>query len=105
MKVALFVKKPVIVEAIRFDGENWAEVQKFAADGPMGTGMEAMFTRDDVHYIRIMTLEGTMEADPGDWIIKGIQGEFYPCKPDIFEETYEPVPDEPLPFTAGKFGP
>jgi hypothetical protein len=39
--------------------------------------------------ILISTLEGTMRADPGDWIIKGVQGEFYPCKPDIFEQTYE----------------
>ena len=41
--------------------------------------------------VNIHTLEGVMRADPGDWIIKGIKGEFYPCKPDIFAATYEPV--------------
>ena len=46
----------------------------------------------DGHVIAIDTLEGEMHADPGDWIIRGVQGEFYPCKPDIFEATYEPVP-------------
>lgn len=46
------------------------------------------------HGIYIRTIEGTMRADPGDWIIKGVQGEFYPCKPDIFEATYEPVPED-----------
>lgn len=44
---------------------------------------------DDDYRIEIPTLEGTMKASPGDWIIKGVQGEFYPCKPDIFEQTYE----------------
>lgn len=50
--------------------------------------------------IYIETLEGEMRADPGDWIIRGVQGEFYPCKPDIFEATYEPVtpliPGDPI---------
>jgi len=41
--------------------------------------------------LMISTLEGVMQADPGDWIIQGIKGELYPCKPDIFEQTYEPV--------------
>lgn len=44
----------------------------------------------DIH-LTIKTLEGVMRADPGDWIIRGIKGEIYPCKPDIFEATYEPV--------------
>jgi len=43
-------------------------------------------------FLMIPTLEGEMEASPGDWIIKGVKGEFYPCKPDIFAETYEAVP-------------
>lgn len=45
----------------------------------------------DPEHLEIRTLEGTMRADVGDWIIKGVQGEFYPCKPDIFEATYEPA--------------
>jgi hypothetical protein len=44
---------------------------------------------DDQPWIAIQTLEGEMAAQPGDYIIKGVQGEFYPCKPDIFEATYE----------------
>jgi len=44
-----------------------------------------------MNFLEIQTLEGTMTASPGDWIIKGVQGEFYPCKPDIFEQTYEAV--------------
>lgn len=44
--------------------------------------------------VDIETLEGTMRAEPGDWIIKGVKGEYYPCKPDIFALTYEPVEDE-----------
>ena len=45
----------------------------------------------DHFNVRIRTLEGTLFASPSDWIIKGVKGEFYPCKPDIFEQTYEPV--------------
>ena len=48
-------------------------------------------------FVSIRTLEGTMRADEGDWIIKGVQGEFYPCKPDIFAATYEPVASGPAP--------
>ena len=47
--------------------------------------------RKGLHELHIPTLEGAMTASPGDWIIRGVQGEFYPCKPDIFAETYEPV--------------
>jgi hypothetical protein len=50
--------------------------------------------------LEIPTLEGTMRADPGDWIITGVQGEQYPCKPDIFEQTYEPADEEPVVWVA-----
>ena len=59
-----FRKKPVVVDAYQTDRE-----------------------------MNIETLEGVMHAEPGDWIITGVNGERYPCKPDIFEKTYEPVPD------------
>ena len=49
-----------------------------------------MLDDEDVCFLSIDTLEGRMRADPGDWIIQGVKGEFYPCKPDIFEATYEP---------------
>ena len=72
-------KKPVTIQAMLYDGDNGAEVGLFvgAAD------------RNDQNQFLIHTLEGTMAADPGDYIIKGVQGEFYPCKPDIFEATYD----------------
>ena len=78
-------KKPVEVEAIQFDGWNWREVYQFMSDEPL------MFTQDfrKEEYILIDTLEGVMKAKVGDYIIKGVHGEFYPCKPDIFNETYE----------------
>ena len=80
-----FRKKPVVIEAIQWTGNNSYEVGSF-------TGMKAsMAKQHDQWEILIETLEGTMKADRGDWIIKGVQGEFYPCKPDIFEQTYEPV--------------
>ena len=71
--MAKYRKKPVVIEAIQFTGDNCEEIKEFGA------------------YIVIKTLEGKMIALPGDWIIKGVKGEFYPCKPDIFEKTYELV--------------
>ncbi len=78
----LFRKKPVVIEAIKWTGENVDEVQAFLHNG-----------HDWIkgRYVEIGTLEGLMVASVGDWIIKGVKGEFYPCKPDIFAQTYEPV--------------
>lgn len=78
-----FRKKPVVIEAIQYVEGNRAEIVEFTNRGISG-GMND-------RRIWIHTLEGTMEANYGDWIIKGIKGEFYPCKPDIFEATYEPA--------------
>jgi hypothetical protein len=89
-KVGLYRKKPVEVEAICLSGHDEAlEALSWMAGNsgdarPVGEG-------DEPHIIAIDTLEGTMYADPGDWIIRGAKGEFYPCKPDIFDATYEPV--------------
>ena len=80
-----FRKRPVVIEAIRFDGIITDELGNFIGRSDVG---------DEYNYLSIHTLEGTMRAEKGDWIIKGIRGEFYPCKPDIFEATYEPVPPE-----------
>ena len=87
-------KKPVEIEAMRWDGTaegatpiiEWSgwDVNYWCDEGGCG-GTEGN------HYLAIPTLEGRMLASPGDWIIKGVQGEFYPCKPDIFEQTYEVV--------------
>ena len=77
-------KKPVEVEAIQFDGWNWREVYQFMSNEPL------MFTQDfrKKEYILMDIPEGVI-AKVGDYIIKGVHGEFYPCKPDIFHETYE----------------
>lgn len=82
-----FRKKPVEIEAIKFDGWNWADCYQFMSD------KQLVFPSvlEERGKIEIETLEGTMTASKGDWIIKGVNGEFYPCKPDIFEKTYEPV--------------
>jgi hypothetical protein len=79
-----FRKKPVVIEAVQWNGKNIEEVKSFF-------GLDAEWSYDDLMPLEIYTLEGTMEAAVGDWIIKGIKGEFYPCKPDIFEATYEPA--------------
>lgn len=83
---ARFRKKPVVIEAHRWEGDNWPDFLLFI----LARGGEA-HTENDKLYID--TLEGTMEASPGDWIIQGVQGEFYPCKPDIFDATYEGASD------------
>ena len=77
-----FIKKPVVIEAVQFTGDNGNEIAKF---------MKCQYPGLIKGKFYIGTLEGVHEASPEDWIIKGIKGEFYPCKPDIFEATYEPV--------------
>lgn len=90
MAVRRFKKRPVVIEAIQYQPhDNCAEVMAF-----MGNHLEySCIPDEDDESIFIPTLEGAMEASPGDWIIKGVAGEFYPCKPDIFEKTYEEVSD------------
>lgn len=80
-------KKPIEVEAILFDGWNWQECYQFMSDELLVFPMSL----EKREYIEIKTLEGIMVASVGDYIIKGVKGEFYPCKPDIFEQTYEKV--------------
>ena len=84
----LFRKKPVVIEAIKWTGKNADEVQAFLHNGHKHAAHGWVKGR----YVEIGTLEGLMVASIGDWIIKGVKDEFYPCKPDIFEQTYEPVP-------------
>jgi len=79
-------KKPVVIEAVQWLGHNFCEVDAFVSV-PHET-----FPADG--YMIIPTLEGDHRANLNDWIIKGVQGEFYPCKPDIFEQTYQLVDDE-----------
>lgn len=82
-------KKPVVIEAMQLpplDVEASDELVEFL----MSAGDGVIFSDHD-GGVSIATMEGTMRGDPGDWIIKGVKGEFYPCKPDIFEATYEPA--------------
>ena len=82
-----FRKKPVVVEAVQYTGKNSAEIGAW-----MGAPEWAEeFASDDM---TIKTLEGEMHVSGGDWIIKGVAVEFYPCKTDIFEATYEPVTED-----------
>ena len=85
-------KKPVVVEAIQWTGENHAEMCEFIDP--------EVFEIKPKEGLIIHTLEGDHHASPGDYIIKGVNGEFYPCKPDIFAKTYESAtltpPNEPL---------
>lgn len=87
--MAKYRKKPVEVEAIRWTGKNMKEIESFMNE------KGCVFNNEPLKEIKltIITLEGLMNADPGDYIIKGVHGEFYPCKPDIFKKTYEPVYD------------
>ena len=89
--VRKFRKKPVVIEAVQFTGDNLPEIIRFiGVDEFYGT---LVIARGGmlVRTVRIDTSEGTVLADPQDWIIKGTKGEFYPCKPDIFAEIYEEV--------------
>jgi hypothetical protein len=80
VKVQRFRKRPVVIEAIQYLPEN---VEQLTAWLPF----QLVMTDDD--GLKIPTLEGEMTGSVGDWIIRGVQGEFYPCKPDIFAATYE----------------
>lgn len=81
-------KKPVVVEAIQWNGENIAEVKDFAGEFLL-CDIVYQFDYTTTYDLQIKTLEGNMRVHEGDYIIKGVEGEFYPCKPSIFEKTYE----------------
>lgn len=81
-----FRKKPVVIEAILWNG-NADEANTFIGEN-FGTDWKY---ENGSQKIIIPTLEGEMLGNIGDWIIKGVNGEFYPCKPDIFKKTYEPA--------------
>jgi hypothetical protein len=90
-----FRKKPIVIEAVQFNNLNKEEIEKF-----VGKDLHQEIESDTAYVagiappissLTIQTLEGDMKAVPSDWIIKGVKGEFYPCKNDIFEKTYELV--------------
>ena len=82
MIVKRYKKRPVVIEAVQLSEDNMEYVARWCG------GREA-FSYEGRRVVNIPTLEGTMIGQIGDWIIKGISGEFYPCKNDIFEKTYE----------------
>lgn len=82
--IVKYRKKPVVIEAVKYDGNNPYDVEALG-----GNSRTIILEPDDT--LTIETLEGDMKANIGDYIIKGVKGELYPCKPDIFEQTYEAV--------------
>nr|WP_289038268.1 hypothetical protein [uncultured Allobacillus sp.] len=84
--MAKYRKKPVVIDAVQFKDDS----QIIEEIGQMMGGTTVIdYEKPDEPILKIETLEGTMIASEGDYIIKGVNGEFYPCKPDIFEKTYE----------------
>jgi hypothetical protein len=85
-------KKPVVIEAVQWDGNNFDDIKDFAINKVRYChNYDHDMYYEDKTTLLIYTLEGTMIASKGDFIIKGVKGEFYPCKPDIFESTYEKI--------------
>lgn len=96
-------KKPVTIEAVQFDGLNPTEIKDFVGENCEMEIYDNKVT-PPVARIVIHTLEGDMEVSKGDYVIKGVKGEFYQCKPDIFEQTYESVgPDKSLEEEIDRF--
>lgn len=91
-----FRKKPIIVEAIQWNGRTVGDAYKFCAENNLPQFNVGSI--DGKAGLIIPTLEGNMVASRGDWIIKGVNGEYYPCKPDIFEKTYEDAEDRHTKF-------
>lgn len=89
-------KKPIVIDAVQWDGKNLNEIKDFAGKNVEFAWMWQM--DDDVPHdylcLIIHTLEGDMRASEGDYIIRGINGEYYACKPDVFEKTYEKVKED-----------
>lgn len=112
--MAWFRKRPVVIEARQVPRTS-DDITRYLEDGialaEWCGGVSYLMTQGDEPayrgcefigpHISIRTLEGTHAAEPGDWIIRGVAGEFYPCKPDIFEATYEPVASRAAPRRSG----
>lgn len=86
--MAKYRKKPVVIDAIKFTGDDYGTLVALG-----NLGLKPVVLKNPIQ-LKITTLEGIMLANINDYIIKGINGEFYPCKPDIFEKTYERVKED-----------
>lgn len=95
-------KKPVVVDARQWYAGAQSSTRRNLIEWMRAHECQATFD-SAANQIRVPTLEGMHRASVGDWIIRGVKGEFYPCKPDIFALTYEPVDAAPLP-AQGKDG-
>lgn len=85
--MAKFRKKPVVIDAVQYTGKNVDEILDFAR-----AHAQWQYPHDRMVLSTLENLQGEFfEVSKGDWVIKGVKGEFYPCKPDIFEQTYEPA--------------
>lgn len=81
-----FRKKPVVIDAIKYTGKNGSNILHW---------MFPDIEQDaEANKLTIRTLEGEMNVSIGDWVIRGVEGEFYPCKPNIFKKTYEKVEEK-----------
>ena len=87
--IKTYVKRPVEVQAVQWDGYNYGEIREFV--GSVGDRILTLRGSYNDPDLIIHTLEGDHHASVGDYIISGVKGEFYPCKPDIFEQTYKEV--------------
>jgi len=92
--IGTYRKKPVIIEAVQWTGSNPCEIQEFAGSAAIIASYDpiddmGVFVGRNRFELSIQTLEGEMKAAIGDYIIKGVNGEFYPCKEEIFEKTYD----------------
>jgi hypothetical protein len=86
-----FRKRPVVIDAVQWTGKNVEEIRTFT-NNKGHVRIEVEKNEPVVtNFLSILTMEGEMTASIGDWIIKGVEGEFYPCKPDIFYKTYEKI--------------
>lgn len=88
--IKTYIKKPVEIQAVQWTGDNFGEIQEFRS---LSDNPNAMYVLAN-NEIVISTRESDMLASVGDFIIRGIKGEYFPCKPDIFEATYEEVKKE-----------
>jgi len=89
-----FRKKPVVIEAVQWTGENATEVLSFGNSGPAPLWGADFQIHGLQKKVELLTPESVMTAVVGDWLVRGVAGEFYPCKPDIFAATYEPAESE-----------
>ena len=84
-----FTKKPVVIEAVQWTGENLRECLDFLGDSSAGTS-----GKGKCESIGVATLEGCLDAVVGDWIVKDAEGQFYPRKPDVFQATHDAIEEE-----------